>query len=94
LSGEVEVRHSDDEEGWQVAKLDMVLYVDDHIKTGERSSAILSFMDMNTFVMKPETEIIIPTAYEKENVIKLITGNLRANVKRMFRDEVLEVEMG
>jgi len=92
LSGEVEVRHSDDEEGWQVAKLDMVLYVDDHIKTGERYSAILSFMDITTFVIKPETEIIIPTAYEKENVIKLITGNLRANVKRMFRDKCLKLK--
>jgi hypothetical protein len=33
-------------------------------------------MDMSAFVMKPETEIIIPRAYEKENVIKLLVGNL------------------
>jgi hypothetical protein len=73
LSGEVEARPSDDEEGWQVAKLDMVLYVGDHVKTGEKSSAIIGFMDMSTFVMKPETEIIIPSAYE--NVIKLLVGD-------------------
>ena len=51
-------------------------------------------MDMTTFVIKPETEIIIPSAAAKVSIIKLLVGNLWANVKRMFRDEVLEVEMG
>jgi len=32
-------------------------------------------MDMSTFVMKPEAEIIIPSAYENENVIKLLVGD-------------------
>jgi ferric-dicitrate binding protein FerR (iron transport regulator) len=71
----------------------MVLYVGDYVKTGERSSAIISFMDMSTFVMKPETEIIISSAYENENVIKLLVGDSWANVKRMFKDRALDIEM-
>jgi len=51
-------------------------------------------MDMTTFVIKPETEIIIPSAAAKVSIIKLLVGNLWANVKRMFKDGALEVEMG
>jgi len=60
LSGEVEIWHAGDErDDARIAKLDMVICVGDHIWTGERSSAILSHVDMSTFVMKPESEIII-----------------------------------
>ena len=95
LSGEVEIWHYDeDREDARVAKLDMVIYVEDHVITGERSSAIISFMDMTTFIMKPETEIIIPSPAAKESLMKLLVGNLLTNVKRMIEGKTLDVEMG
>jgi hypothetical protein len=51
LSGEVEIWHADEErDDARVAKLDMVICAYDHIWTGERSSAILSDVDMTTFL--------------------------------------------
>jgi len=95
LSGEVEVWHYDeDPEDAKVAKLNMVLYVGDYVRTGEISSAIIQFMDMTTFIMKPETTVIIPSPAAKENLIKLLWGNLMTNVKKMFKDGSLDVEMG
>ncbi len=94
LSGEVQVRAGDDEEGWNFAKLDMRLNVDDHVKTGDRSSAILSFADMTTFVMKPESEIILSSPAAKDSVVRLLAGNLWVNVKKMVKDGSMDIEMG
>ena len=95
ISGEVYIWHYDEYRGdAQAAKLDMVIYVEDHVLTGERSSAIISFMDMTTFIMKPETEIIIPSPAAKESLMKLVVGNLLINVKRMIEGKTLDVEMG
>ncbi|RCK75280.1 MAG: hypothetical protein OZSIB_4364 [Candidatus Ozemobacter sibiricus] len=94
LSGEVQVRAGDDEEGWNFAKLDMRLNVDDHVKTGDNSSAILSFADMTTFVMKPDSEIILSSPAGKDSVVKLLAGNLWVNVKKMVKDGSMDIEMG
>jgi hypothetical protein len=93
LSGQVEVRPESDEDAWDFAKMGMVLNVEDHIKTGPRSSAILSFKDLSTFVMKPETEIILSTPPEKESKIQLVAGNIWVNVKKMAKDGTMEVTM-
>lgn len=93
LSGQVEVRPHDDEEAWSFAKLEMILNVDDHIKTAEKSSAILSFADMTTFVMKPESEIILSSPAAKDTQVKLLAGNLWVNVKKMMKDGSMEIEM-
>ncbi len=96
LAGEVQVcpKVDLDDEAWEMAGLDDVLNVDDHIKTGGNdSSAILSLTDMTTFVMKPRTEIILSTPPEKENKITLITGKVWVNVKKMIKDGSMEVDM-
>ncbi|NLI75857.1 MAG: hypothetical protein GX442_05370 [Candidatus Riflebacteria bacterium] len=93
LSGQVEVRPDADEEAWSFAKLDMPLNVDDHVKTAERSSAILSFADMTTFVMKPESEIVLSSPAAKDSQIKLLAGNLWVNVKKMVKDGTMDIEM-
>lgn len=92
-SGEVMVRPDSDEDAWYGAELDMVLNVDDHVKTGDDSSAVLSLVDMTTFVMKPNSEIILSTPPEKENKVKLIAGKVWVNVKRMIKDGTMDVEM-
>ena len=93
LSGQVEVRPGDDEEAWEFAKIDRKLYTDDHVKTGLDSSAILSFADMSTFVMKPSSEIILSSPTKKESKIKLAAGNIWVNVKKMVQDGTMEIEM-
>ncbi|MBP7635654.1 FecR domain-containing protein [Candidatus Ozemobacteraceae bacterium] len=93
LAGQVEVRPGDDEEAWEFAKIDRKLYTDDHVKTGLDSSAILSFADMSTFVMKPSTEIILSSPTKKESKIKLAAGNIWVNVKKMVQDGTMEIEM-
>ena len=93
FDGEVQVRPDSDEDAWDTAEIDMVLNVDDHIKTGDDSTAVLSLTDMTTFVMKPDSEIILATPPEKENKIKLIAGKVWVNVKRMVKDGTMDVEM-
>ncbi|HNW34625.1 MAG TPA: FecR domain-containing protein, partial [Candidatus Ozemobacteraceae bacterium] len=93
LSGQVEARPGDDEEAWEFAKIDRKLFTDDHIKTGLDSSAILSFADMSTFVMKPSTEIILSSPTKKESKIKLACGNIWVNVKKMVKDGTMDIEM-
>ncbi|HNV68715.1 MAG TPA: FecR domain-containing protein [Candidatus Ozemobacteraceae bacterium] len=95
LSGTVEVAADADAKAdtWKFGKMDMVLEVDDHIKTGEESSAILSFADLSTFVMKEETHIILSTPPDKDSKVQLVAGKIWANVKKMAKDGSLEIEM-
>jgi len=91
LSGQVEIACPPDLEAWDVMKMGRVIYVDCHLKTGEDSSAEISFSDMTTFKMRPETEIVIDTPPEKESKISLIMGNVWVNVKQMIKDGTMEV---
>ena len=93
--GEVMVRPCIDEDAWYGAELDMVLHIEDHIKTGsDDSMALLSLQDMTTFRMKPESEIILSVAPNKESKINLIWGKVKANVKKMLETGTfVEVEM-
>lgn len=93
LSGQVDLRPDCKENAWKTAEIHTIPCMDDHVRTGEDSSAILSFADMTTFIMKPETEIILDTAVPKDQNIKLVSGNIWENVKKMVRDGQMEVEM-
>ncbi|MBE3133498.1 MAG: FecR domain-containing protein [Acidobacteria bacterium] len=93
LNGQVEVRYDDDEDSWRFAKLDMCLELNLHVKTGENSSAILSFADMTSFEMRPESEIVLNTPAEKTSKWELIFGNVWTNVKKMIKDGSMEVDM-
>ncbi|MFA6250808.1 MAG: FecR family protein [Candidatus Shapirobacteria bacterium] len=94
VSGQVEIACPPDLEAWDVLKMGRVLYVDCHIKTGEDSKAVISFPDMTTFEMKPESEIVLDTPPEKDSKLKLLAGNIWANVKKMVKDGTMEVHMG
>ena len=82
-----------DPSNWKFAKREMVLYVDDHVKTGEDSESTLGFADMSTFVMKPETEIVLSSPPARESKLKLVLGNIWINVKKMAQDGSMEIEM-
>ncbi|MBX7170336.1 MAG: FecR domain-containing protein [Pyrinomonadaceae bacterium] len=93
VSGQVEVWHEDETENdSKIAKIDTVLYEGDHIKTAEDATCIISFADMSTFVMKPESEIILAKTNESESKLKLVFGNIIANVKKIIKDGSMEVD--
>lgn len=93
LSGQVEIACPPDLEAWDVMKMGRVIYVDCHLKTGEDSKAVISFSDMTTFEMRPETEIVIDTPPEKESKWSLLVGNIWVNVKQMVKDGTMKVHM-
>jgi hypothetical protein len=95
IIGEVEVRPCDDPEGCRVAKYDMVLYTNDHIKRGEKSRAVISD-PYTVYTMKPESEVIIRFSLtsKEENVLVLMFGNLMANIKRAIKEGALDIELG
>lgn len=93
LAGEVLVRPHDDILAWDMAALDMVLCVMDHIKTGYDSYAILSLRDMSTMMMKPGSEVILDTMSEEESKISLLAGKVWVNVKKMLKDGTMNIEM-
>jgi hypothetical protein len=99
LNGQVEVSHEctdadlTKDDLWTFAKRDMELYVNDHIRTGEDTEAILGLADMSSFVMKPESEIVLASPPDKDSKIKLLAGNLWINVKKMIEGGSMEIEM-
>lgn len=94
IYGEVSVRpNAEDDDAYEFAELDMPLLVDDRIRTKEESGAILSMADMSTFVIKPESIVILNTPTGKENKIELVAGNIWVNVKKMVGNGSMEVEM-
>jgi hypothetical protein len=74
------------------AKMGDVIPVSAVIVTEEDSSAIISFIDMSTFVVKPETNIIVSAPPEKDSKLKLVAGKIWANVKKMAKDGTMEIE--
>lgn len=91
ISGQVEIACPPDLEAWDVMKMGRVIYVDCHLKTGEDSTAEVSFSDMTTLKMKPETELVINTPPQKDSKLKLLAGNIWVNVKKMIKDGTMEV---
>jgi len=93
IDGQLEIACPPDLEAWDVMKKGRVIYVDCHLKTGEDSKAVISFSDMTSFEMKPETEIVIDTPPEKESKWSLLMGNIWVNVKQMVKDGTMKVHM-
>lgn len=91
INGQLEIACPPDLEAWDVMKMGRVIYVDCHLKTGEDSTAVISFSDMTSFTMKPETEIVIDTPPEKESKLSLLVGNIWVNVKQMVKDGTMKV---
>jgi len=77
----------------RAAKMGDVIPVSAVIVTEEDSSAIISFIDMSNFVVKPETNIIVSAPPEKDSKLKLVAGKIWANVKKMLKDGTMEIEM-
>jgi hypothetical protein len=93
ISGQVEIRPDNDPEAWSSAKLQSKLYVDYHVKTFENSTAILSFSDASTYVLKPNSEIVLSSPSVRDSALKLLWGNMMLNIKHLLKYGNLPVEM-
>ena len=84
LYGEVKITHNADKYGpYEFAELDTVIYEDDLIKTEEDSGAILGLEDMSTYVIKPESILIIHTEENNVSKIEILVGTMWEILKRM-----------
>lgn len=93
LTGQVSIRPESDEDAWRGAGLKSIINLYDHVRTAEDSWAIISFPDMTTYTLKPESEIIIDTPPERDSKWKLICGKIRVNFQKMFKDGTMEIQM-
>lgn len=94
LYGQVVYRCNDeDDDAYEYADFDVVLYENDRIKTYDDSGAILGLEDMSTYVMKPETTLIIRTDNTRESKLSMLMGTMIANIKKMAAGKSLEIEM-
>lgn len=87
IDGQVEIACPPDFEAWDVLKPGRVIYNHCRLKTGEESTLKISFGDMTTFVMRPETQVVINSATKEKSNIRLLFGGIWANVKKMARGE-------
>lgn len=93
VSGQVEIRHHGEPDAWRTAGRKTVIYVDDHIRTVDDSVAVLNFSDMTTYVMGPNSEVIIDTPPEKDSKLSLVFGKIWSNIKKMMKDGTIDVQM-
>ena len=93
LYGEVTIRRGDNEDVWNLLEIGSIIYVGDHIKTAGDSGCILSMLDMTTFHIKPESEIIVTVPSGQDSKLDLLLGNIYANVKEIITHGTMEVEM-
>ena len=92
--GEVKMRPNWlEDDSYEYVDIDDPIYECYRIKTGEDSGAILGLWDMSTYVMKPESELIIRTEEDNTSRFELIVGALWGNVKKMIRGESIKCEM-
>jgi hypothetical protein len=84
---------SDGGDHWKIAKLDMILNAEDIIQTDEDAKAILSFADMSTFVLQPETTVVVVWPPDKDSKWRLVAGNIWVNIKKMVKDGSMEIDM-
>jgi TonB family protein len=94
MNGQVEVHRAGwPEDRYIIAKLDMILEVGDRIKTDEDSDCILSFADMSTFRLKADSEVEITTPPDKDSKIALVAGNIWVNMKKLWKDGSMEIDL-
>ncbi len=94
ITGQVEISPDPEEEDWIPCTLKTVIYVGDHIMTGDKSTAVIEFEDMSVFVMRENGEITIASPPGRITKVGLVLGRLWANTKRLFADGQIEIEMG
>lgn len=94
LYGEVSYRcEFEGDYSYEYATIDAILYEDTRIKTEEESGAILGLEDMSTYVIKPESILLIHTEEDGVSKIEFIAGALWGNIKKMMEGKSIKCEM-
>jgi len=94
LWGEVSYRPNwDEDDAYEFADIDVVLYECYRIRTKEESGAILGLEDMSTYVMKEESMLVIRTEDGNISKLDMLVGSMWGNIKKMAAGKSLEVEM-
>ena len=92
--GEVKMRPNWlEDDSYEFVDLDSPIYECYRIKTEEDSGAILGLEDMSTYVIKPESIIIIRTEEKKTSKFELLVGSIWGNIKKMAEGKSIDVEM-
>ena len=101
VSGQVMIcppdKDPDDEDNWEMyderTMLTMKILRGTRIRTGSDSEATIGFADMATFVLKPDSTIVIVKPPEQQGKLSLVAGHIWANVKSMMKDGSMDIEM-
>jgi len=72
---------------------DTPIYHGDLIITRNRSGAVLSFSDLSSFSMGESSAVILDIKEEKTSNFALLGGTIWTNLKRMWKDGSLDIEM-
>ena len=92
--GQVMYRCNDGyDDDYEFADIDAIIHENDRIKTWDDSGCILGLDDMSTYVMKPESILIIHTDEEKQTKLEMLYGSFVAHIKKIINGESLEPEM-
>jgi hypothetical protein len=91
LNGQVDIKYPGQDD-YQLARLGMPILIGSQIKTELESSAILSFSDMSTYVIKEDSEVVVGAPPERDGKLKILMGNVWINIKKMLKDGSMEVE--
>lgn len=94
LYGEVSIRpDSEEDDAYEFAELDTIIYENDRIRTKEESGAILGLEDMSTFVLKPESILVIHAEEENTTKMEMLAGCIIGSIKKMAEGKSMDFEM-
>jgi hypothetical protein len=92
LTGTVEIRMDPGKAAWEAARMEDVLKAGMHIRTLKDGSCIIQFEEMDSYVMPPNTEIIIESPPAPDGKMSLVTGRLWTNLKKPLARGAMEIE--
>ncbi|MBN2112681.1 MAG: FecR domain-containing protein [Acidimicrobiia bacterium] len=94
ISRIVEVFPDADPDAIISAKPSTVLNVCDHVVTGEESSAVISFSDLSTILMRAEAEVVIvaPPSESRGGTLEALGGRIMMNIQKVLSGEPIEVK--
>ena len=92
--GQVDYRcEFEDDDAYEYAEFDTIIYEDTRIRTHEDSGAILGLEDMSTYVIKPESILIIHTEDVHTSKLEHVKGAIIGNIKKMSEGKSIDIEM-
>ncbi|MBP5504470.1 MAG: RICIN domain-containing protein [Bacteroidales bacterium] len=92
--GEVKIRCDyEEDDSYEFVDRETVIYENARIKTEEDSGAILGLDDLSTYVIKPESILIIRTTEDTRSKFEVFLGNAVINIKKFARGRSIVFEM-